>query len=95
MDCVHLPSPDPMWWEYTRYVVVVVVVCPICGEKEEILQHLFFDCTFSNKCPRQLLEWMDIGIQNVEFQGLWRRMTRGSMGRNKREFILTVLTALT
>ena len=26
MDCVHLTPPDPTKWEYTGFVVVVVVV---------------------------------------------------------------------
>lgn len=26
MDCVHLTPPDPTRWEYTGFVVVVVVI---------------------------------------------------------------------
>ncbi|KAF3640221.1 putative peroxisomal fatty acid beta-oxidation multifunctional protein AIM1-like isoform X1 [Capsicum annuum] len=36
MDCLHLPFPDPTWWEYTGYVVVVVVVVDCYRDLSEI-----------------------------------------------------------
>ncbi|XP_070013283.1 uncharacterized protein [Nicotiana sylvestris] len=68
--------------------------CPICGTEEETTQHLFFECVYSQQYLREVLQWMNIGIQNTEITGIWRRVTRLLKGRRCREVATAILAAL-
>lgn len=68
--------------------------CEICGESKETIQHLFFECKFSNECLKLLLKWLGKGIQEPDIENVWKKLTRNVKGKMSRKFITATISAL-
>ncbi|KAK4708594.1 hypothetical protein R3W88_029519 [Solanum pinnatisectum] len=68
--------------------------CLLCGSNPENIDHLFFECEFSKECLKGVLEWLKIGINKTNIEGIWRRVTRKAKGRCRRSIIKAVAAAL-
>ncbi|KAK4731425.1 hypothetical protein R3W88_024413 [Solanum pinnatisectum] len=68
--------------------------CLLCGSRPESINHLFFECEFSNEFLKEVLEWLKIGVKRTNIEGLWRRITRRAKGKISRSLIKAVLAAL-
>ncbi|XP_075111467.1 uncharacterized protein LOC142181810 [Nicotiana tabacum] len=68
-------------------------LCVLCGDKQETIEHLFYECQFSSRCIGIILEWLKIRITYLERQLLWRRVARKMAGKLNREFAYAALVA--
>nr|XP_016515172.1 PREDICTED: uncharacterized protein LOC107831887 [Nicotiana tabacum] len=74
--------------------IIVDTTCKVCGEKEETREHLFFECTWSKRCAKELLNWM--GMQGIgeSIETVWKTLNRTAKGKQCRAFVLSVFAAL-
>ena len=56
--------------------------CPICKMKSEAVNHLFFQCPFSQKCVDKLKEWFEI---NSKMETVEKTLGRNQLGCHKRK----------
>lgn len=68
--------------------------CTICGIQRETVEHLFFECKYSEECLKRLLIWMQRGTIKHDLKGRWRRIPRGIHGKKCREFATAVITTI-
>ncbi|XP_060179565.1 uncharacterized protein LOC132609537 [Lycium barbarum] len=68
--------------------------CAMCGDHEETVQHIFFECNFSKKCLKATLEWIGTGVQHIDIQGIWKRVARSIQGRRCRGIATATLATL-
>ncbi|XP_075091742.1 uncharacterized protein LOC142171918 [Nicotiana tabacum] len=69
-------------------------LCVIYGNEEETIEHLFFKCQLSKECLGDIMRWLNIGVTNIDFRGLDRRMTRQVKGKMCRAFVLASLAVV-
>ncbi|XP_060202908.1 uncharacterized protein LOC132631339 [Lycium barbarum] len=67
--------------------------CLLCGCYPETREHLFFQCTYSQTCLKDIMEWLQIKVINWEKEGTWRRLARQAKGSVSRSFVWAVLAA--
>lgn len=46
-------------------------LCVIYGQATKTISHLLFECQFSKTCVKEILQWLKIGIQSMELEGIW------------------------
>lgn len=63
-------------------------LCVLCGDKQETIEHLFYECQFSNGCIGIILEWL-----KIKGQLLWRRVARKMAGKLSGQFAYAALAA--
>ncbi|OIT36921.1 hypothetical protein A4A49_63652, partial [Nicotiana attenuata] len=53
--------------------IQVNLMCVFCGQEEELLEHLFFECSYTSSIWKRLLNWMGIQrqIQTWEEELQW------------------------
>ncbi|XP_019233568.1 PREDICTED: uncharacterized protein LOC109214136 [Nicotiana attenuata] len=68
--------------------------CMLCGRNTETIDHLYFECTFSKMCLKEVCKWLGMNIKNTKVNGIWKRMARKANGRIGRAFTRSVLAAV-
>ena len=68
--------------------VVDIETCPICGLESETVNHLFFQCVFSQKCVDKLKEWIGTNRKIETLEDTLRRSYLSRLKRNHYEAIL-------
>ncbi|OIT32181.1 hypothetical protein A4A49_56966, partial [Nicotiana attenuata] len=46
-----------------RIGISINTMCVFCGQAEELLKHLFFECSYTNAIWKRLLNWMGVQRQ--------------------------------
>ncbi|XP_019231943.1 PREDICTED: uncharacterized protein LOC109212727 [Nicotiana attenuata] len=68
--------------------------CEMCGGCIETIQHLFFECHFSEECLKILKEWLGLRANVLGIDGIWQRLTRNVKGTMCRKLITAVVATL-
>ena len=62
------------------------MVCPVCRNSEESINHLFLNCPWAEKCWKLISEWLKTQIQtasSIEDLFVWVDMDRGKEMRRR------------
>ncbi|XP_060211613.1 uncharacterized protein LOC132639147 [Lycium barbarum] len=68
--------------------------CTLCGNCDETIKHLFFECVYSKYCLEEIMKWLQIHGRNLELEGMWSRLARKAQGKISRSLLWAVWTAL-
>ncbi|KAL4590001.1 hypothetical protein LXL04_002918 [Taraxacum kok-saghyz] len=85
MMCDALPT---RWNLSQRGLELNSMLCPICGEKVEDVEHLFFKCSFASEITDKVVRWW--GFSTSSFSSLqgWKGWMDGVRLRNKMKEVL-------
>ncbi|XP_010667293.1 uncharacterized protein LOC104884351 [Beta vulgaris subsp. vulgaris] len=69
--------------------------CPVCMQSTENIQHLFFECVFSNCCMREIMAWLGFNWRRKSlFQTCRWMRSRYTGNRFKRQVGLAACAAV-
>ncbi|KAL4590069.1 hypothetical protein LXL04_002988 [Taraxacum kok-saghyz] len=85
MICDDLPT---RWNLSQRGLELNCMLCPICGEKVEDMEHLFFTCSFASEITDKVVRWW--GFSTYSFPSLqsWKGWLDGVRLRKKLKEVL-------
>ena len=74
-----------------RIGVVTDATCPMCSLCYESVEHIFFQCPYSQQCLQCLQKWLGVHLP-IDFHKLARKNRRTS--KYKKAFIITCICSL-
>ncbi|KAL4561645.1 hypothetical protein LXL04_033815 [Taraxacum kok-saghyz] len=85
MMCDALPT---RWNLSQQGLELNSMLCPICGEKVEDMEHLFFTCSFASEITDKVVRWW--GLSSYSFPSLqgWKGWLDGMQLRKKLKEVL-------
>lgn len=76
------------------YVSLQNTNCLLCEEKEEIAQHLFFDCRFSRRCLEAILKWLDWSLKITDMHRITKWICKVRLNSFQKRVYSAVVAAL-
>ncbi|XP_056698450.1 uncharacterized protein [Spinacia oleracea] len=67
--------------------------CLICGQGDEIHDHLFFRCTYSNMCLVEMKKWMGLQCGN-KLQYIFRDISHSRRSKFRKQVVFAAVVAL-
>ena len=68
--------------------------CLICGNQEENIRHLFFECVYSRRCLQEVMELMSWKCNGSNIEELCRWARKKRIGSVQRKFFYAMMAAL-
>ncbi|XP_056697909.1 uncharacterized protein [Spinacia oleracea] len=69
-------------------------LCPVCGNNDETVKHLFCDCTFSASCAASLLHWLGLHCTKSDMGQIMIWIRRSCKGDFRRKVAYTTMASL-
>ncbi|XP_062094321.1 uncharacterized protein LOC133800379 [Humulus lupulus] len=67
--------------------------CLLCGEADECIEHLFFQCLYSRKCLSAIKNWLNWNAQSINLVSLLKWISHAKSSRIYKSMLLTILAA--
>ncbi|XP_062112512.1 uncharacterized protein LOC133823677 [Humulus lupulus] len=78
-----------------RYLPSLDTVCLLCGDHNEDLPHLFFQCTYSKACLLRVKDWIGCRAQTEHYHQLLQWIYKAKhLSKVRKGFFIVVVTAL-
>ncbi|XP_062103181.1 uncharacterized protein LOC133814203 [Humulus lupulus] len=70
-------------------------LCLLCGDHNEDISHLFFQCTYSNQCLKKMKDWLGCRAQTEDFYKLLQWFSKVKyFSKLRKKFCIATVTAL-
>ncbi|KAM6563704.1 hypothetical protein CsatB_023702 [Cannabis sativa] len=68
--------------------------CLLCNIEDEIVPHLFFECSFSLECLEKVKSWLNWGMAATTLERIIRWLRRAKISKVKKSILVDVIAAL-
>ena len=66
-----------------KFGIELTNTCYLCGDKEETIDHLFFECEYNMRCKKQIEDWLAIKIPDSNPIQWWLQLRRASLSEKQ------------
>ncbi|XP_062118209.1 uncharacterized protein LOC133831814 [Humulus lupulus] len=68
-------------------------ICLLCGEADECIEHLFFQCLYSRKCLSAIKNWLNWHTQSINLVRLLKWISHAKASSIYKSMLMTILAA--